>query len=496
MKYNDSLFKKIEEVRYLAVDNTYRYRAIMRYFYNCYIKFTYWLSKEEVFNGLRTLPIFEDYTMELCMQDLETLKTWKSLNAVQDATKASSIEEFKNKSFRYQLTEYAIEIERMTVRLENLFVEGASLQPNLIEKIKNQIVVLHEHVDDDDYSAGSWWENLTADFKRLNQNYQDYIRDWQSVKADEMMKTKSFLIAKDKFIEYLRTFVKNLQDNSLVIEAYLRNLDPLAEESILKKIIHYSSNIPRVDFDEISEEEIDINIHGQWLSIKEWFIGSVEKRSEASKLFDLSNEIIRKITRFAVQLVETANHTANRKEEYRKISKLFNASDDDIHKLSAYVFGINKPRHIKGNICRTTESSSSSVFEEEAYEYILKPRIRSFREKMVRNPIKNTKEQQKALREKILKERKREEEIIHQYSKDGIVEFESLDKINQEIRSLLLMWLTKGLGNKNKQGKTENGLLYKVIEPENNKRCQLKCEDGMLDMPAFKLVFEKKGGTI
>ena len=42
------------------------------------------------------------------------------------------IEEFKNKKFRYQMSEYSVEIERLVIRLENLFVEGASLEPTLL----------------------------------------------------------------------------------------------------------------------------------------------------------------------------------------------------------------------------------------------------------------------------------------------------------------------------------------------------------------------------
>ena len=59
---------------------------------------------------------------------------------------------------------------------------------------------------------------MNNDFIRLNQNYQDYIRDLNSVKAEEMMRTKEFLVFKDKLVEYLRNFVKGLQKNVGVIE--------------------------------------------------------------------------------------------------------------------------------------------------------------------------------------------------------------------------------------------------------------------------------------
>ena len=54
--------------------------------------------------------------MEQCQQDLETLSAWGNLATIQDTRRVASIEEFKNKKFRYQLTETTVEIERMVIR--------------------------------------------------------------------------------------------------------------------------------------------------------------------------------------------------------------------------------------------------------------------------------------------------------------------------------------------------------------------------------------------
>ena len=61
---------------------------------------------------------------------------------------------------------------------------------------------------ENDEKLYSYWNDLNNDFKRLNQNYQDYMRELNSVKAENLMRTKEFLIFKDRLIEYLRNFVK------------------------------------------------------------------------------------------------------------------------------------------------------------------------------------------------------------------------------------------------------------------------------------------------
>ena len=44
----------------------------------------------------------------------------------------------------------------------------------------------------------AWWNDLNNDFIRLSQNYQDYMRELNSVKAEQMMKTQESHTAKTK----------------------------------------------------------------------------------------------------------------------------------------------------------------------------------------------------------------------------------------------------------------------------------------------------------
>ncbi len=65
--------------------------------------------------------------MEQLVQDLEALVKWKNLTPIQDPGKVYTIADYKNKQYRYTMSEYAVEIERLTVRLENLFLNRKSV---------------------------------------------------------------------------------------------------------------------------------------------------------------------------------------------------------------------------------------------------------------------------------------------------------------------------------------------------------------------------------
>ncbi|MDP2842822.1 MAG: DUF2397 family protein, partial [Acetobacterium sp.] len=106
------LTKQIDEMRYLTAENAWRYRSILRFFYSQSEKMKNWLYKEEVFAALKEYDEFVNYTLEQCKQDLDVLLSWKNLSAYQDTAKVATVEEFKNKQFRYQMTPYSVEIER------------------------------------------------------------------------------------------------------------------------------------------------------------------------------------------------------------------------------------------------------------------------------------------------------------------------------------------------------------------------------------------------
>lgn len=492
---SEKLFKPILETTYLTAENVKRYRTILRYFYLQYEKIRYWINQEDVYDELKTYPEFAEYTVEQCRQDLNALVAWNNLSPMQDTKKVTSIEAFKNKQFRYQLTEYSVEIERMVVKLENLSVEGASLEPTLLERIRRELQKISQVKDETPLNLHSWWNSLNNDFIRLNQNYQDYMRQLNSAKAEELMKTKEFLVFKDKLIEYMRSFVKGLQLNVGIIEKQIISVKEEELRLIFSKVLTHELSIPRIDR-VVKKEEIYENITGRWSSLRAWFVGDRNEESEASRLFDMTNESIRKITRYASQISEQFSGGVNRKEEYRQLAKIFTecTSMKDAHKLASAVFGVEKPLHLKGEFSRETDSINSGVYEETSSFYELSPRVRSYKETFERSFMKDNREEKESLKEAILKKLEDENRLVESYIKEDVLEFETLPVITTEARAILLRWLSKALENKNGQAKTEKGRTYGIVNKDEKRQCLIHCTDGQFKMPAFIMEFETEIG--
>ena len=484
--------KPLQETKYLSVENAWRYRAIMRTFYVNDMRYKHWLNKEDVFEALKGETPFSDYTLELCAQDLEALNGWGNLNAVQDTSKVMTYQQFVTKQFRYQMTAYAIEIERMTVQLEKLHIEGGSLEPTLMERLKTQIEAMPRMLEADDITIGGWWNALTGDFQRLNQSYQDYIRDWSGAKAEELLKTKQFLIYKEKLVEYLRYFIKALQLHGHEIALFLRSVSESQKNRLFERVTGYEMEIPRVDMERLNRDEIYQNIKGKYDSLEHFFIGSASRESELQMIMTMTNEIIRRITRYAANILEQINQYSGRKEEYKTLIQLFSKAQhvDEAHLLAAQVFGVSRYCHFVADHVRETENIQSSIYEEAPIEVVLTPRIRTFREKIKKTAIVENSEKKAIKREEILKAREAERQLLIGYIASGRLDVSEIGLVHPSVRRSILKWIQKGILHPKEWSVTEHGHRYRIENPNEMRDCELVSEDGVMTLPAYVLVFE------
>lgn len=493
MRLDRNITKNIEESKYLATENTWRYRTIIRVLYKSYEKMKYWLYKEEIFEALKVYDEFSEYSIEQLKSDLDSLVNWNNLVAIADTAKVNTIEEFKNREFRYQLSPITIEFERMLISLEHMKIENtATLEGTLVERFRLLLEKYTDILEAEESVVYQWWKDLNSSFKELNRNYQDYISKFYSPKNDELMKTTEFLIFKEGFIKYLRQFIKSLQINTFGIREVFINIHNSDIEKILVKVFNYEKSIQSLDVLVDEKEYKELNL-GRMTSIREWFITTDGREALVEQLISNTNEIIRKITRYAAQIADKKNNNANRKEEYRRLAAMFDKCEDvkEAHILAAQIFGAFNIIKVLGNEERETESINSSIYDEEAREIELKPRVRNYREKIIKNPIQDKAQRKEEKLKQLIEKRQSEEEIIKKYIVDKVIDFGRLPELSNKDRTILLKLLSKGRSKKRVWNKSEVGLEYKIEEDNTFEHVVLKCEDGDLKMPHYKILFRE-----
>ena len=485
MEINGKLTKQITETKYLNVENTERYRPIMRIFFEHYEKLDYWLYKEDVYNELKNQDGFVSYTIEMCEQDLNQLVSWQSLSYFQDTDNVSTVDEFKNRRYRYQMTEYAREIERFVMRLETLQVKQSSLEPKLFEKIRNlinklitatDIKIIHE-----------CFEELNYNFTTLNENYKDFLKMFHEAKAEDMMKTENFIIYKDKVITYLRDFISGFQTNSLKIVDILDKLPQDFEDTLLNALDEYQKSIPilesNFDYDYLKE----LN-RGKWRSIKGWFKND-SGISESKRLKNAINDIINKIMKNVSAIIEMQASGVNRKEEYIHILKMFCNTNtlEDAKDIGVVAFGIPKVEHFS-KIEKVTEMLDIDSLDIDPLYIELKSHSRKVKEATTKRAIVDKTLAKKEQLEAITAIRNREKAILDNHINAGEIDIKMLNKVSSFERRFILSLISSGLYKDDFVSNGNYGIKYKVIK-NSNEYIDLISDDGVLRMPDLKIVF-------
>ena len=391
------------------------------------------------------------------------------------------------------MSEYAVEIERMMVKLENLFMDSGNLSMNYFVRIENALNKM-EQIDRQELKVvNEWWSNLQEDFKRLNRNYQDYLREFYSGKSDKVLKSIEFVVHKDRFISYLQEFVQQLQNKSIRIENIIKNLPQQMVDGVLERVIDSELAIPHPDSEiqDLRVNAIRENIYGKWQSLSDWFVPTDKHPSESQKVMDITDDVIRKIIQNAALIVQIQNWGISRKEDYKKFIQMFVQCKnvEEAHKLSAHIFGIQHVRYFKVNCSRSTDSINSSVFDELPSEYELKPHTRTYKPRIHKSGFESKALEKLAQRNQYLKKLEEDRKLVMKYIQDGQLDISRIDDcISVDTRETLLRWIAQANLTVSKSGRTEYGQAFRLIKQEGSHK--LKCEDGKLVMPRYIFQFE------
>ncbi|PLT29626.1 TIGR02677 family protein [Peribacillus deserti] len=486
--------KKVIEASYLTAEKAWSYRTILRFFFGEHERMRDFITPEEIYQFVRTIPEFHAYSEEQLHLDLAQLVKWNNLIARQDMGNAKTVEEYKKKRFRYQCTPYTVEIERMLQRLEGL---GDSFQGSLertqFDRVLQALIKLEDMKQnlqlEKAEEAAQMWEDLFSYFRNIRQSTADYIAYVNSEKAEEQMQTEAFLVYKNQFTAYLRDFIVSLQKTSMQIQQRLNDLSEGGMEAFFTKVVQHKMSTPRLEEISLSEDELLNEQEGLWGSLCHWFLGSPNQQSELDLLQIQTNEMIRRITRFVQRIGERNQNFRSRKKDYLHLAKWFYEMEDqqEAHKLSSIVFGTLETRHLFFEGTRT-EDIYSDIWDEHPLEMTIKPRINQYREKTKPGAIIANSEEKEALKRKYLQELEEEQEMIEKYIVNQKITISELPIVEPNVRKMLLTWIGKSMTSRENIVKTNYGTIVKVFL-HRNRRVILEAEDGKLEMPDAELVF-------
>ncbi len=493
MKLNIDKMGGISAASYLSAPNdALLYRTIMRTLYIEKEAYHSQMSTEELFDRLKQYDEFSTVTQDKLKSALSQLTEWGCVSPMQDPRRVRTIEEYQNKVYRYSLTEDAVIIERMTVELEQMFSEGNTLSSSLLVRINDAVRDIPVVIGDkSNKELNEWWRNLQEDFKRLNRNFSDYLFSFYSVKGEKLITSVQFLAHKEKFIEYLRDFITQLQKHSVKIENNLKRLAPQTRDILLRRMTESEMEIPRTNSEMISTEEIREKIQNEWNGLYAWFVSSQGRESTCNSAMEYTNDIIRKMVNNAILLMQLQNAGISRKQDYRKYMQLFADCENinDAHCLSAHVFGVMHVAHYKYNSACETDSIFENAADLAPQVFEVKPVTRTYKPRIKSEGVALRSFEKEICRQKKIEAVRREREMTEAYIKNHRMNLADLtgQSLSGEFRITLLKWIALASQNTRKTAITDFGRRFRLIPSHDY--ITLHFEDGALYMPAYAFEF-------
>lgn len=487
--------EKIWQTNYLTVENVERYRKIMRYFYKRHRQMQGATYRPEVLQMMRQ-EYSSGYSELEVDQDLENLVNWGNLQKQQEMIRARSIEEYRNRNFRYQITEEGVLVEEMVFQLVHTkhVARGA-----LNEKGFRTLLELLQALIAGDEDRVALWQQIREEFRKIGDDTANYIGYITSPEVDSRMKTEQFLVYKDRFVSYLRDFISSVQSLNYQFQGIIKGLQTVDQEALIEGLYQKELDIPT--FDGVTREEVAEQVIGEFEALKNWFTGTSERPSEYANLMLQTDQMITKITGLIYYYGQEIHQYQSRKKDYLHLAKWFAESESlaEAQKMYAGIFGLDHTRHYF-----VSEGSDATSNRENSWELIpgtlhLSKRGRGARSEYRAQSFTLDKTTQKEklaeYQEKLAVHRQR----IEAYFDDGILEFSTLTNLDRESRQVFLKWISKAIATQAPTKQSINQTIVQKVATELDfevvvtvypqERLTVPCEDGDLEMP--RVVMER-----
>jgi uncharacterized protein (TIGR02677 family) len=494
---SESYLKPITEVSYLTAQNVSRYRLIMRYFYEEHQRMRQWLRPEDVLASVEATGLFPDYTLELCQQDLDQLVAWKDLIPRHDGGRSASVEEYLRKKFKYQLTPYAIEIERLVDRLQDIRGYGGSLEPSVLDNILAVLQQLENTFQFPPGKALELWDKLYDQFQKLVNNSASYLAALSSARAEELMQTEAFLAFKDSLTIYLQNFVHGLQRTGVRIQGLLAHMPPEALTAFWVAVVEDKKQRPTLDEQLPPEEELQ-QLQEKWQDLRRWFIGTAHEESDVVFLEQATKDTIARVVRSALRIQDRQRSGVSRRRELDYLGQWFFACPniDTAHRLAACAFGLYRTRHFQGYDDKDSDNPDVSMWNVAPNIRELKSRSRQRTQPGGPEPIYSRRKLAAKARHEYLQHHAQEQALLQNFLDQKQVTLSHLPPLAPPVRQRLLTWIGQCLVNPVHRILTPEGISITLSFPPDSERTVLTASDGDLELPNFTLKFTAKNQSL
>jgi uncharacterized protein (TIGR02677 family) len=339
---------------YLATQNAGLYRRVMLAFVAAKRRFVVHLRSEDV---LAELADDAPADQKAVADALAQLVEWGNLRADPDTSRVTSVEDFHRARFLYQLTHAGEAAERSLAVFDEQLGRRGVLQAVALEDIATGLRALHALTHDPEPDVGRTGLLLRDLVRRcadLAENAQAFMGSLQRTIDLYELDTDAFRAYKDRLIEYLERFIKDLTSVGGEIAELLGRLDPAGVERLLTLVARRDAEDAAPgpgaaeDFREAAFAAELASWHERWLGLQQWFISSSEHPSQAKLLRARARKAIPDLLAVVAMLNERRAGRSDRTADFRELAVWFAQAPGEsaMHRLWQATFGLHSSRHL------------------------------------------------------------------------------------------------------------------------------------------------------
>ena len=218
---------------HLTTQNVALYRRVMLAFVASKARFVVHLRDEDIVDELgRDTPVPADAVSGA----LAALVQWGNLRADPDTSRVTSVEDFHRARYLYQLTPAGEAVERSLQVFDEQLGRRGALQAVALDDIAaglRALRTLAQTTDPDPVRASLLLRDLVQRCADLADNAQAFMSSLQRTIDLYELDVDAFRAYKDRLVEYLERFIRELTATGAQIAELLESLDPAAVQGLL-----------------------------------------------------------------------------------------------------------------------------------------------------------------------------------------------------------------------------------------------------------------------
>jgi uncharacterized protein (TIGR02677 family) len=367
---------------YLTAQNADLYRRVMLAFVNAKRRFVVHLRTEDIAESLPG----ED--LQAIAEAAKQLVMWGNLRADPDTSRVTSVEDFHRARFLYQLTQAGEATERSLAVFEEQLGRRGALQAVALRDIADRLRTLKAlaaEPEPDVGRSGLVLRDLVGRCEDLAENAQAFMGSLQRTLDLYELEVDAFLAYKDRLIDYLERFIKDLTGTGAEIAELLSGIGDADVDRLLRLVAERDADDVAPGGTASRAENVAAELAGwreRWLGLRQWFISAPGHPSQAKLLRASALKAIPDLLGVVTMLNQRRTGRSDRNADFRELAVWFAQAPDEaaMHSLWQASFGLNSARHLTIDAdtaqARRNSPVKPSTPWREAPRLIISPRLR------------------------------------------------------------------------------------------------------------------------